>query len=250
MSPVPERGLPQWFSGKESACNAGDPGLIPGSGRSPGEGNDCYSNILAWRIPQVEEPGGLQSMGLQRVRHNSATNSFAFIYFFFPWICLHKKEWIDYLWVSGTIWICMCVYIYMVDTYIFMYFMYFFFFVFTTGHQQWKIWGPRCFQNRHQGLVVNSKGGARFGNLNVWISCSWKGWGSIFRLACVIEWDCPLINKGEFDSWKGRLVSIRAPCVPACDWLLNRVWRALEGTQGGCFYRKAHHYFPCNLHAF
>ena len=35
-------GLPQWLSGKESACNAGDAGavgLIPGSERSPGEGN-------------------------------------------------------------------------------------------------------------------------------------------------------------------------------------------------------------------
>ena len=29
-----------------------------------------HSNILAWRIPWTEEPGGLQSMGLQRVRHN------------------------------------------------------------------------------------------------------------------------------------------------------------------------------------
>ena len=28
-----------------------------------------HSNILAWRIPWTEEPGGLQSMGLQRVRH-------------------------------------------------------------------------------------------------------------------------------------------------------------------------------------
>ena len=32
-------GLPWWLSGKESACNAGDAGSIPGSGRSPGEGN-------------------------------------------------------------------------------------------------------------------------------------------------------------------------------------------------------------------
>ena len=32
-------GLPCWLSGKESACSAGDTGLIPGSGRSPGEGN-------------------------------------------------------------------------------------------------------------------------------------------------------------------------------------------------------------------
>ena len=30
--------LPRWLSGKESACSAGDAGLIPGSGRSPGEG--------------------------------------------------------------------------------------------------------------------------------------------------------------------------------------------------------------------
>ena len=30
--------LPWWLSGKESACNAGDPGSIPGLGRSPGEG--------------------------------------------------------------------------------------------------------------------------------------------------------------------------------------------------------------------
>ena len=33
-------GLPWWLRGKVSACNAGDPGLIPGSGRYPGEGND------------------------------------------------------------------------------------------------------------------------------------------------------------------------------------------------------------------
>ena len=32
-------GLPWWLSGKESACNAGDRGSIPGSGRSPGRWN-------------------------------------------------------------------------------------------------------------------------------------------------------------------------------------------------------------------
>ena len=50
--------------GKESTCNVGDPGLILGLGRFPGE--DTPSNTLAWRIPWTEEPGGLQSMGLQR----------------------------------------------------------------------------------------------------------------------------------------------------------------------------------------
>ena len=33
-----------------------------------------HSSILAWRIPWTEEPGGLQSMGSQRVGHNWATN--------------------------------------------------------------------------------------------------------------------------------------------------------------------------------
>ena len=53
--------------GKASACNAGDSGSIPGLGRSPGEGNATHSSILAWRIPQTEEHGRLQSMGSQRV---------------------------------------------------------------------------------------------------------------------------------------------------------------------------------------
>ena len=34
------------------------------------EGIATHSSILAWRIPWTEEPGGLQSMGSQRVRHN------------------------------------------------------------------------------------------------------------------------------------------------------------------------------------
>ena len=56
--------------GKEAVCNAGDAGLIPGSGRSPGEGMATHSSILAWRIPWTEEPGGLQSVALQRVGHD------------------------------------------------------------------------------------------------------------------------------------------------------------------------------------
>ena len=35
---IEKRGFPSGSAGKESACNAGDLGLIPGSGRSPGEG--------------------------------------------------------------------------------------------------------------------------------------------------------------------------------------------------------------------
>ena len=44
---------------KESACPAEDVGLFPGLGRSPGVGNGNPLNILAWEIPQTEEPGKL-----------------------------------------------------------------------------------------------------------------------------------------------------------------------------------------------
>ena len=103
-------GFPHSSVGKESACNAEDPGSIPGLGRSPGERIGyplqnswvflvaqtvknppamwetwvqslgwedpleemmaTHSSILAWRIPWTEEPGGLLSMGSHRVRHN------------------------------------------------------------------------------------------------------------------------------------------------------------------------------------
>ena len=66
------------FSGgsdnKESSCNAGDTGSIPGSGRLPGEGNG-NSSILAWRIPWTGESSKLQFMGLQRVGHDWVTNT-------------------------------------------------------------------------------------------------------------------------------------------------------------------------------
>ena len=35
-----------------------------------GEGNGTHSSSLAWKIPWTEEPGSLQSMGLQSVRHD------------------------------------------------------------------------------------------------------------------------------------------------------------------------------------
>ena len=62
--------FPGGSDGKASAYNAGDPGSIPGSGRAPGEGNATHSSILAWRIPWMEEPGRLHSMGSQRVGHD------------------------------------------------------------------------------------------------------------------------------------------------------------------------------------
>ena len=43
------------------------------------KGMATHSTILAWRIPCTEEPGGLESKGPQRVRHDWATNAFTFI---------------------------------------------------------------------------------------------------------------------------------------------------------------------------
>ena len=105
-------------AGKESACDAGDPGSVPGLGRSPGEGigyplQYTWASLVAqmvknlpamretwvWSLvgedspgggheqptlvflpgesPWTEEPGGLQSTGFQRVRHNWVTKYIA-----------------------------------------------------------------------------------------------------------------------------------------------------------------------------
>ena len=55
--------------GKESACNAGDPGSLPGSGRFLGDGMATHSSVFAWRIPWTEEPGRLHTVhGVARLR--------------------------------------------------------------------------------------------------------------------------------------------------------------------------------------
>ena len=56
--------------GNESAYNAGDLVRSLGQEESLEKGIATHSSILAWRIPWTEEPGGLQSMGSQRVRHD------------------------------------------------------------------------------------------------------------------------------------------------------------------------------------
>ena len=61
--------FPGGSDSKESACNARDVVLIPGLGRSPGEGNgnplqySCLGNPM-----DREEPGELQSMGSQKIQ--------------------------------------------------------------------------------------------------------------------------------------------------------------------------------------
>ena len=51
-------------------ANAGDVGLILGWGRYTREGNGNPLQYIAREIPQTEEPGGLEYVGLQRVGHN------------------------------------------------------------------------------------------------------------------------------------------------------------------------------------
>ena len=53
--------------------DARDAGLIPGQGDPLEEGMATHSSVLAWRIPWTEEPGGLQFILSQRVRHDWAT---------------------------------------------------------------------------------------------------------------------------------------------------------------------------------
>ena len=59
---------------KNPPANAGDANSIPGSERSPGEGNgnSLQYSILVGIIPWIEEPGGLQSIGSQRARQDCA----------------------------------------------------------------------------------------------------------------------------------------------------------------------------------
>ena len=55
---------------KNPPANAGDEGLISLWEDHLEKEMVTHSSILAWTIPWTEEPGGLQSLGWQRVRHN------------------------------------------------------------------------------------------------------------------------------------------------------------------------------------
>ena len=64
-------GFPGGLDSKESAYNEGDLRSVPGLGRFPGEGNGNTAPVfLPGEIPWAEEPGGLQSMGSRRARHD------------------------------------------------------------------------------------------------------------------------------------------------------------------------------------
>ena len=64
-------GPPRWLSGKESACQAGDRGLIPRREDPLEKERATHFSILAWGISWTEEPGS--SRGCKRVRHDLMT---------------------------------------------------------------------------------------------------------------------------------------------------------------------------------
>ena len=69
--------FPDASDGKASAYHAGDPGSIPGSGKSPREGNGYPFQYYCLENPRDRGAWRLQSQGSQRIGHNRATNTFA-----------------------------------------------------------------------------------------------------------------------------------------------------------------------------
>ena len=86
-----------------NAGDAGDSSLIPALGRSPREENVNPSRIVAWKVPWTEEPGRLQSMGSQGVRHDWAHAHVIIIPSRWHWSAIrcHKIE-VDLSWVVSV----------------------------------------------------------------------------------------------------------------------------------------------------
>ena len=64
------KGFPGGSDGKVSACNAGDQVRSLDQEDPLEKGMATHSDMLSRKTPWTEEPGGLQSMGSQRVRYN------------------------------------------------------------------------------------------------------------------------------------------------------------------------------------
>ena len=70
VTPMDFLGFPGGLEGKESACDVGDLSSIPGLGRFPGEGNSNSLQYSCLKNSTYKGPGGLQSTGSKRVRHD------------------------------------------------------------------------------------------------------------------------------------------------------------------------------------
>ena len=67
---IPGRGFPGDSDGKDSVCNAGDQGSIPGQEDPLEKGMATHSSILAWRIPMDRRAWWATVHGVQIVRHS------------------------------------------------------------------------------------------------------------------------------------------------------------------------------------
>ena len=137
--------FPGSSAGKESTCSAGNPSSIPGLGSSPGEGISylllyswaslvaqmvknlvaiwatwvqslgwedaleegmaTHSNILAWRIPWTEQPGGQQCTGSQRVDTTEWLNAAHSTYLIYTFIWVEQSDSVMYVYIC----VCVCV---------------------------------------------------------------------------------------------------------------------------------------------
>ena len=88
--------FPGGSDGKESACNEGDLSSIPGWEDPLGKEMATHSSILAWGIPWTEEPGGLPSIGSQRVGHDWATKYSKHLF--------QSVQWLSHVWLFAIPW--------------------------------------------------------------------------------------------------------------------------------------------------
>ena len=108
-------GFPGGSDSRESACSPGNPGFDPWVGKIPWSRKwQFLPGILAWRMLWTEEPGRLQSMGSQRVRHDCRTNNIFILWGHLKcqgfikltrWACSHQRggscEMYTWNWLPG-----------------------------------------------------------------------------------------------------------------------------------------------------
>ena len=77
-----------------------------------------HSSILAWEMPWTEEPGRMHFMGLQRVRHDWATNTFTHTYIYYV-LYLYTHICMYYIYIcTCVLYLQMYIYVYIINTYI------------------------------------------------------------------------------------------------------------------------------------
>ena len=114
------KGLPRWLSGKESDCNAGDVGSVPGWGRSPGEGRPPTPVSLPWKSHGYRSMVGYSPWGckqLDMIEHSTILKLgwqvflsplFFFQFYFYHWLFLS----FIILLKCSCVCVCVCVCVY------------------------------------------------------------------------------------------------------------------------------------------